>query len=836
MKSTIVNVLLVIIIITNIMIYNPFSQTTEDFITKRTDISNYSGDEQTNIFSFEKYIQNGEDIHSIYKHPASFQENGISRSTQNFWKISEYFPNQFSQEDIIISDKIGLMYREILNFSRIEAFPIITAVENYDPSLSPELDFIQKTEILYMSFYINGSQPVKINGFWIYLRGESDGFIRFQVFSAIPGGVAATLPNTTSPLSQEIDVQIIPNILLGEERWMWLELNETLIVDPTTTYANTFYLGICRPNQDSSKINWVCCSDDAIPDNIDEGDAYSYVLDFTYLEKDFFLNCSISPILDNPYPSDINLKVNNNVVADQITPGIGIWDSGVLNPVINMTDNNISYSTNFSWSDFYQWEISYDIIWSGYLFDSFTIETELQISSEHNTSIWTSSFTVQYPDNAENKMLNISIEKDWIVSSVLRNTINHSNWTQYSLNLLIQDTNDGLWEIEFISQNRIVEVDILDEQNKTIKETYQEKEVRICCKISDTNGMEITSGQFLLFIYDPNELEIYTAQVSLIDNSSEYNAIFLYNFHSEYQIEGTYSINIIWTNGTEAGFAGTNILVKIPTPLLKRVFTYIGWISLGSLVSVTMFILTRKFFYVPRRSTKLLELKHMLIEFQDSVKLTRLLIIHKESGLCFLDPLAEDSKIDANLMAGLLHAFSSFGGNILEENSLSIDQTGETILQYMNYKDYHIVMFDGVFIRIAAIYSILPSENVINQLKEFSEIFEERFYNELANWTGEIHVFSSSEALIKEKFALTLNLPHKTKIIEADEYNLNKLEKEIYDFSLKLMESKEYFYLENLLDNYKDVKESKLLYVFEAVISLRQKGILFSFPISNKVL
>ncbi len=836
MKSTTVNVLLVIVIIANIMIYCPFSQKTENFITTRTEKSKFSTEEQSNIVSFEKHIQNGDDIHSIYKHPTSFRENGNSRPTQNLWQISEYFPDQFSQKNITISDKVGLLYREVLNFSRIEALYIITAVENYDPSMSPEVNFIQKTEILYMGFYINGSQLVKINGFWIYLRGESDGFIRFQVYSAIPGVVSATLPNTTSPLSQEIDVQIAPNILLGEERWVWLELNETLIVDPTTTYANTFYLGICRPNQDSSKINWVCCSDDAIPDNTDEGDAYSYILDFFHLEKDFFLNCSISPILDNLYPSDINLRVNNITITDQITPGIGIWDSGVLNPAINMTNNNISLFIDFSWSDFYQWEISYDVIWRGYFYDSYTIDTEFQINSEQNTTSWTSSFIVEYPNNAENKILNISIENDWMVSSVLCNTINHSNWTQNSFSLLIQDSDDGFWEIEFISQNRIIEVDILDEQDNIITESYHEKEVRICCKISDTNGREISSGQFWLLVYDPNELEIHIDQVSLIDNLSEYNAIFLYDFHSEYQIEGIYSINIIWTNGTEVGFASSNILVKNPIPLLRKVFTYIGWVSLSALVSVTMVFFIRRIFYVPGKKTKLLELKHMMIEFQDSIKLIRLLIIHKESGLCFLDPLAEDTKIDANLMAGLLHAFSSFGGNILEENSLSTNETGETILQYMNYKDHHIVMFDGIFVRIAAIYSVIPSEKVINQLKDFSEIFEEKFYNELANWTGEIHKFSSSEALIEEKFALSLNLLHKTKIIESDEYTLNKLEKEIYNFSLKLMESKGHFYLENLLNNYKDVKEKKLLYVFEAIISLRQKSIFISFPISNKIL
>lgn len=832
MKWTILNVLLIIVIITTL--YHPFSQIIENDMPEGPELSNTRTKEQSNVIKVD-YITQYEDYYSnIHKQPNSFQNIGEPRSVQFLWQNSEQFLNLFNQTDIIISDKEEMMYREILNFSHIGALPIISAVEDYDPILSPEINYIQKSETLYMGFQINGSQVVKINGFWIYLRGESEGIIRFQLYPAKPGVEAVTLPNTTSPLTQEIDTPISPNILLGEERWIWLGIDETLILDPLDTYANTFYIGISRPDQDSSKINWVCCSDNSWPDDNDEGDAYAYTFDLTYLQKDFFLNYSISPVLDHPYPTDINLKVNNTAISNQLTPGIGRWDSDELVPAINMTNNKISLSITYSWPDFYQWQINYDVIWYGFFYENSMADTEYQVSVDQSTSDWSISFVADYPSNSENQMMNVSIEKEWTVLSVYRNTINHTYCTESPCNLLIQEASDGVWEINCISQNKIIEIDILDIKNKPIIESYYDEVVKICGKILEPNGEKVSSGRSSLYIYDPNEVEKYCELDCLIDNSSEYSVIFLWDIHSEFQIEGNFIINLIWSNGTEAGITNANIFIKIPIPPLKRIFTYLGWSGLGVLVSVSVLFLIRQRYYVPQKRAHLLRLKTMMYEYQDSIKLTRLLIIHKQSGLCFLDPMADEKKIDANLMAGLLHAFSSFGGSLLEEHSFIMEKEGETILQHMNYKDHHIVMFDGQITRIAAIYTSIPSENIKNQLNEFSKIFEEQFYNELTNWTGDLDKFSYSINLIEKIFALSFILPHKVKLIDLDEINLNKLEKKIYNYSSKLKETKNYFYLEDLLNNYNDKKEKKVLYALEAIISLRQKGILFSYNIEKE--
>ena len=93
--------------IANIMIYIPISQKTENYNTKGTKITEFSKNEQTNIVLSENPIQNGDYISNVYKYSTSFLENCISRPTQNFWQISQYFPNQFSQKDIIISDEVG---------------------------------------------------------------------------------------------------------------------------------------------------------------------------------------------------------------------------------------------------------------------------------------------------------------------------------------------------------------------------------------------------------------------------------------------------------------------------------------------------------------------------------------------------------------------------------------------------------------------------------------------------------------------------------------------------------------------------------------------------------
>jgi len=272
---------------------------TIDLHQSKLDIAGY-GLLEKNIMASPSYI-------TKYQ-PTSTQNVGSPQEITSKWEISKSYSNLSNKSELEIIDEEGLLYKQVINITDIEAEPIILSVENYDPSLASNFDYIYSDEFSYMGFSINGTQSVIINGFWIYLRGESRGIMRYQIYPAMPGLDSLTFPNTMNPLSPQYDEPINPIIEFGQERWVWMSLEEgTLTVDPTTTFANTFYLGIWRAFDDATRLRWVYCNDESYPDNEDEGDCYSYHGGYNYRTRDVFLNISILPLSSIPYPSNILL-------------------------------------------------------------------------------------------------------------------------------------------------------------------------------------------------------------------------------------------------------------------------------------------------------------------------------------------------------------------------------------------------------------------------------------------------------------------------------------------------------------------------------------------------
>ncbi|MHA2358174.1 MAG: hypothetical protein ACXABK_05350, partial [Candidatus Heimdallarchaeaceae archaeon] len=601
----------------------------------------------------------------------SEHDYGSSQPAHFTWQISKDFQNLNNHTGIEISNEEGLLCKQTLNITDITPEPLILAVEDYDPSLAPEFDYIYADESSFMGFHINGTQQVQINGFWIYLRGESRGILRYQIYSAILYN-SHTFPNITDPLTSTTDVAITPTIEDGEERWIWLNLEETLIVDPTSTYNNTFYLGLWRAFDDSTRIRWVYCHDTGFPDRDDEGDCYGRFASFVYRARDLYLNVSISPIVEYPYPSDINLKANNEAVTNQSVAGKGWWDSGKITPAVDTSTNSQIFNITYLWSDFYQWYVTYDVIWTGCFFSVSSAQTEYQAWVDQTAVHWTISVVVDYPETSGEQVMNISIEEDWTVITVRKNTILHSNWTEFESHLMIQSAGDGLWSIECSAPNYIFNIDLKNSKNESITETFNDDVLRIFCSVKDPKGEKISNGYCNLIVYDPDNLLNYQELNQSVSSDSNTNIEFLWDLSLSVQQTGIYTINLAWKNGTAVGLTNAYIHIKIPLSSIAKVQPYIILFSVLIITIIGSYLILRYFVLLPRKREKMKVLLEQSEIFENATKLNRLLIIHKKSGLCFYDPMSKES-IDANLMGGLLQALSTFGGSLVGGQTQSFE-------------------------------------------------------------------------------------------------------------------------------------------------------------------
>lgn len=757
------------------------------------------------------------------------QGEGDMRTAQVLWHQDTQFEDMQNNQNFSVNLLTGFMNHETLNFTQISPQSILLVVEDYENPADPALDYdyIWSDEYSYMSFYLNGTDAVRLNGFWVYFRGETIGNLRFRVFGAEPGIEAATFPNITAPITNWIEVPIAPIIQPGEEQWFWLDTDEnSVILNPTSTYLNTFYIGITRALDTDTRIRWVYCDDDEYPDNEDEGDCYGYwggSNSWSYRERDLFVNVSILPINQSPNPTDIGMRVNNESILDLSSPGSGFWESDLL-PPLEARNSNRYYNVSVTWPNFYQWPIEFDLTWSGAFFEPTPVASIFFINEERNAINWTLTLVVDFPANMKNQLLQLKLGKEWGVYSVYRNTIPFTFWSLNQDLLQIMEAEDGLWQISCYSPNYVIDVEVKDHFNRDVNVANFTSRVNIYAHIRDPNGKNVTSGKAELSIYNPeNTLLLNKSGLTV----SPQGGIILteWDIATTVHVGGYYSLEITWLNGTEAGSKIRLLLVRLPISPVAFLNSIFPWIIIILGILFTSILLYNHRVLTPKHRSYHEYLQGLADTFDDVDKIRRILIVHKDSGLCILDPIV-DEKMDANLLGGLIQAVTTFGISFTENENEDGPHENSSPLQEITYRDFHITVQDGNYIRTAIICSSTPSIQLARHLDKFTSLFETRYQPVLDGWKGRMALFEEGYKLVDEAFQITLRLPHilqekKTKIIAFSDS-----ERTIFNLARKLLKTQASVNLRELINCNKSNNKNGQLKLFEAIVDLREKGIL----------
>jgi hypothetical protein len=663
-----------------------------------------------------------------------FTSNSGMQGTENppfallTWVQQFRWHNWESQTPFTVNLLQGSLTKETLNFTKIQPKPIQLFVEDYNPANSPYEDYIWSNEYSYMSFHINGTEAVRVDGFWIYLRGESKGILRYRVYQAQPGTESSTFVNTSAPITDWTEVPISPTLQPGQEQWFWIETNESvLLLDPTKTYSNTFYFGIARAYDDDTRINWVYCRDDANPDEADEGDCYGYTNSWTYRTRDLFLNISILPENQHLYPTDINMEVNGDAIANLSSPATGTWDSGPIQPPFVASNNTREFSVTVAWSDFYQWTVEFDVLWSVLIQDSSTVHSNIHLTSGQEGVNWLLTIIIDFPNDVDNQTILLTLPPDWIIHSVSRNTLLNTAWTIDDDLLLITDAEDGLW----------------------------------------------------------------------------------------------------------------HVYCTVPIPVTATLGGFMFWfVIIFLIVLLSSLLFYRQRVLLPRQKVRRQRLQALADSFYDIEKIKRVLLIHKETGLCLLDPIM-DKKMKANLVTALIQAITTFGLTLTESEQSPTGRDEIPSLRQITYHDFHIMVHDGKYMRNAIIFSQPPSGQLHTQLEQLTSRFEEHYADVLENWAGRLNIFGEAIDLVNEYLFITIRLPHIIHDGLIKTVSLSTSERALYNQGKKLSADHGSFLIRDLLNKYQGGRGDKGIEVFEAIFNLRQKGIMvpiqtdFPYSFSN---
>lgn len=204
----------------------------------------------------------------------------------------------------------------------------------------------------------------------------------------------------------------------------------------------------------------------------------------------------------------------------------------------------------------------------------------------------------------------------------------------------------------------------------------------------------------------------------------------------------------------------------------------------------------------------------------DLVKISYIMIIHKNVGVSIYNKQISLEGIDSDLISGFLQAISQFRTEIKKGSTATKGKEFE-----MDYGDFKIVIADGDYVRVALILDGTPSENLKENQWLFTDHFEKRFGALLTNFTGDITPFRDTGDLVEKYFNVTLVYPLQL----GKHYGVIKskgLEKTLIEVAEQIQKERKFFFISSLLNYVLAARKASRDEIISAIIDLKRKGLI----------
>lgn len=281
------------------------------------------------------------------------------------------------------------------------------------------------------------------------------------------------------------------------------------------------------------------------------------------------IGMNTSLLTNSFYPSNISLNIEGVAVNDTATKNQGLWSSSNYYPYLG--SNFKQYSVSSNWS-----ALSFDVYFNCLMNKSGIISSYYLANGSKDYVDWNSTLNYDLLYSNPNNTIYITFPTSWNSTST-DPPLNSRNYTQGSNKILeIYNATMGNLEIYFRSRNFINKISIEQYKAGTF---YQEigfsvnitETIRINATFIDT----VISNLGTLSIYDFNQILNFTDQ-----KSPTYNILSFSNWDidSNTKSNGTYLIQVFWTNGTAVGLNYSNLYVTYPTlssvlsPTITQIF------------------------------------------------------------------------------------------------------------------------------------------------------------------------------------------------------------------------------------------------------------------------
>ncbi|MFW9832009.1 MAG: hypothetical protein ACFFD8_09560, partial [Candidatus Thorarchaeota archaeon] len=305
--------------------------------------------------------------------------------------------------------------------------------------------------------------------------------------------------------------------------------------------------------------------------------------------------------------------------------------------------------------------------------------------------------------------------------------------------------------------------------------------------------------------------------------TTEFDSASTINFEVEFSKLGYVNASVV--TGTAFQFSVTvnnglpPFTFGIPTVVLIVViliifFVFSIWLA---------FRYYQKRIVIPEQQKHQQKLQEVLDLFSDVSNLSRILVLHRGSGIAIFDPFKERG-MDASLIGGFLQAIQAFAIDVADDSNGAALQPS-TRLSEITYEGFRVLIHDGKYTRTAIVYRGTPSQTLREKISLFSEQFEEKYHDALQNRGYEPGVFSNATDLLESIFHISLLFPHKVEI-KSKEIRLTNLESRLHYVAFELTKNRQFISLQEIVNSYLETIQENPLELLNAIYQLRKKGIL----------
>ncbi|MHA2374463.1 MAG: hypothetical protein ACXAEB_15765, partial [Candidatus Thorarchaeota archaeon] len=197
-----------------------------------------------------------------------------------------------------------------------------------------------------------------------------------------------------------------------------------------------------------------------------------------------------------------------------------------------------------------------------------TTATSWYASASGASIDWNATTTIAFPilSGITGQYLDVPKESDWTATGLYNSTAPSIDYGNYSSDVFIThcaNMTNGTWTLTFTAHNYVTLIETQNSVDSSVigSEVNITVDMDIISTIEDaSNNPEDTGDTNLTVLYGMSS--VYApANISAVAGHTQY----LWDIDSTTSNNGTYVIEIYWTNGTEAGYLTKSVFVYFPT-------------------------------------------------------------------------------------------------------------------------------------------------------------------------------------------------------------------------------------------------------------------------------